>query len=72
MVRAALLACAGFATLGLIFATGPAMAKSRKVTRTLNACQNTARPLADSSSFQVPFSVRTVPKGAGPAGGRVV
>ena len=71
-VRAALLACAGFATFGLIFANGLAMAKSRKVTRTLSACQNTARPLADSSSFQAPFSVRTVPKGAGPARGRVV
>ena len=71
-VRAALLAYAGFAMLGLIYATGPAMAKSRKVTRTLSACQNTARPLADSSSFQVPFSVRTVPKAARPPLGRVV
>ena len=71
-VRAALLACVGLATLGLILAAGPAMAKSRKVTRTLSECQNTSRPLADNSSLQVPFSVRRVPKDAGPAGGKVV
>ena len=69
-VRAALLACAGLATLGLIFAAGPAMAKSRKVTRTLSACQNTARPLADSSSLQVPFSVQTSPRAPGRRGAR--
>lgn len=72
IARTALLVCGGLATLALAVAAGPAAAKTRIVTRTLSACQNTGVQIADNASFQVPFTVSRIPKRDRPAGGRVV
>jgi len=70
--RAALLACAGVASLGLVVGATPAAAKTKRVTATFNQCQNLAAHLDDKHAVQIPFAVPRTPKKAKPVGGRVL
>jgi hypothetical protein len=74
--RAAVLACASLALLGLAVGASPAAAKTKKKLKTVNAvfsqCQNVALPLGDHVTQLVPFTVPPTPKSARPRGGRVI
>jgi subtilisin-like proprotein convertase family protein len=59
--RAALLACAGFAALGLVAGVSPAAAKTKKKTRTVSTCVNAAAPILDRLANSVSVNV-PVPK----------
>jgi subtilisin-like proprotein convertase family protein len=62
--RAALLACAGFAALGLVAGASPAAAKTKTATTTVCTPVSVAVPTDAHSHATVPFSLGKLPKGA--------
>lgn len=62
--RAALLACAGFASLGLIAGASPAAAKTKTATTTVCTPAGVPVPTDRDTYTTVPFSLGKLPKGA--------
>jgi subtilisin-like proprotein convertase family protein len=70
LIRGSLLACAGFATLGLLAGPSSAAAKSKGKTKTKTATATVCTPVSVGvptnkySHVEVPFTLGTLPKGA--------
>jgi subtilisin-like proprotein convertase family protein len=69
--RAALLACAGFAALGLVAGASPAAAKTKTKTATFTQCVSSAAPIADRLANSLSVNVAVPKNGKKPQNGTV-
>jgi subtilisin-like proprotein convertase family protein len=69
--RAAVLACAGLATLGLVAGAAPAAAKTKTKTATFNQCVSGAAPILDRLANSLSLNVAVPKNGKKPQNGTV-